>query len=168
MVAPDRLQVPEKEVDCPATTVTAGDGTVHGLPPTRMETTLTELEPLLVRVTVYEPSTAERPTELTLTRAVLVNDPNRPKTKPAIPIAAINVIAIRMTVARTGLIPFLPDEILKLLGLYPRLFAFMRFGDSIQFGQKLRPCFKFALEITKTGAKVPLQAVSEFWIRQLA
>jgi len=45
-------------------------------------------------------------TETTLTCAELVNDPNRPKTKPAMAIAAIKVIAIRMTVASTGLIAF--------------------------------------------------------------
>jgi len=37
------------------------------------------------------------------TLAVLVNDPKRPKTNPATAMAAINVIAISMTVARTGL-----------------------------------------------------------------
>ena len=36
-----------------------------------------------------------------------MNDPNRPNTNPAIAIAAINVIAIKITVARTGLIAFL-------------------------------------------------------------
>ena len=33
--------------------------------------------------------------------------PNRPKTKPAMAIAAMRVIAMRMTVARTGEIAFL-------------------------------------------------------------
>lgn len=41
------------------------------------------------------------------TCAELVNDPNRPNTNPAMAIAAINVIAIRITVAKTGLIAFL-------------------------------------------------------------
>jgi len=41
------------------------------------------------------------------TFAVFVNDPKRPKTNPAIAIAAIRVIAMRMTVARTGEIAFL-------------------------------------------------------------
>ena len=36
--------------------------------------------------------------------AELVNVPKRPNTKPATAMAAINVIAMRMTVARTGLI----------------------------------------------------------------
>jgi len=36
-----------------------------------------------------------------------VNDPNSPKTKPAMAIAAIRVIAMSMTVARTGEIAFL-------------------------------------------------------------
>ena len=42
-----------------------------------------------------------------LTCAELVNDPNRPKTNPAMAMAAISVIAIRITVARTGEIAFL-------------------------------------------------------------
>jgi len=42
-----------------------------------------------------------------VTRAVLVNDPKRPKTKPATAMAAMSVIAMRMTVARTGEIAFL-------------------------------------------------------------
>ena len=40
-------------------------------------------------------------------RAVLVNDPKRPKTKPATAMAAMRVIAMRMTVARTGEMAFL-------------------------------------------------------------
>jgi len=38
------------------------------------------------------------------TVAELVNDPNRPNTKPATAMAAMSVIAMRMTVANTGLI----------------------------------------------------------------
>jgi len=41
------------------------------------------------------------------TCAELVNDPNRPNTKPATAIAAMSVMAMRMTVARTGEIAFL-------------------------------------------------------------
>src|SRR5437870_4250866 len=37
-----------------------------------------------------------------LTCAELVKDPNRPKTKPAMAMAAMSVIAMRITVARTG------------------------------------------------------------------
>jgi hypothetical protein len=36
-----------------------------------------------------------------------VNDPNRPKTNPAMAMAAMRVMAMRMTVARTGEIAFL-------------------------------------------------------------
>jgi hypothetical protein len=39
--------------------------------------------------------------------AELVNDPNRPNTNPAIAMAAMRVIAIRMTVASTGEMAFL-------------------------------------------------------------
>jgi hypothetical protein len=41
------------------------------------------------------------------TCAVLVNDPKRPNTKPATAMAAMSVIAMRMTVARTGEMAFL-------------------------------------------------------------
>jgi len=41
------------------------------------------------------------------TCAELVNDPNRPKTNPAMAIAAMRVIAMRMTVASTGDMAFL-------------------------------------------------------------
>jgi len=40
-------------------------------------------------------------------RGVDVNEPKRPNTKPAMAMAAMRVIAIRMTVARTGEIAFL-------------------------------------------------------------
>ncbi len=46
-------------------------------------------------------------TTLALMRAELVNDPKRPNTNPAMAIAAMSVIAIRITVARTGEIAFL-------------------------------------------------------------
>jgi hypothetical protein len=42
-----------------------------------------------------------------LTCAELVNVPKRPKTKPATAMAAMSVIAMRMTVARTGEMAFL-------------------------------------------------------------
>ena len=42
------------------------------------------------------------------TLAVDVNDPNRPNTNPAIAMAAMSVIAMRMTVAMTGEMAFLP------------------------------------------------------------
>jgi len=42
-----------------------------------------------------------------LTCAELVNDPNRPKTNPAMAMAAMRVMAISITVAKTGLIAFL-------------------------------------------------------------
>ena len=37
-----------------------------------------------------------------------VNDPNRPNTNPAMAMAAMSVMAMRMTVAMTGEIAFLP------------------------------------------------------------
>jgi len=41
------------------------------------------------------------------TCAELVNDPNRPKTNPAMAMAAMRVMAMRMTVASTGEMAFL-------------------------------------------------------------
>jgi len=41
------------------------------------------------------------------TCAVLVNDPNRPNTNPAMAMAAMRVMAMRMTVASTGEMAFL-------------------------------------------------------------
>jgi len=55
----------------------------------------------------------------TSTRAELVNDPNRPKTNPAMAMAAMRVMAMRMTVARTGLIPFLRLALLMFNLLLP-------------------------------------------------
>jgi hypothetical protein len=55
--------------------------------------------------------------------AELVNDPKRPKTKPAIAIAAMSVIAIRITVARTGEIAFLLFLWLVILNVYLTLLA---------------------------------------------
>src|SRR2546426_4115580 len=46
-------------------------------------------------------------TVLALTLAELVNDPKRPNTKPAMAMAAMSVIAIRITVASTGEMAFL-------------------------------------------------------------
>ena len=46
-------------------------------------------------------------TTTALTCAELVNDPKRPNTNPAMAMAAMSVIAISITVARTGEIAFL-------------------------------------------------------------
>ena len=53
------------------------------------------------------------------TCAELVNDPNRPNTNPAIAMAAMRVIAISITVARTGEIAFLFFLELVILMLVP-------------------------------------------------
>jgi len=66
--------------------------------------------PLLIMLSVHTspvPAVQTQLVTLADTWAVFVNDPKRPKTKPAMAIAAIKVIAIRMTVARTGEIAFL-------------------------------------------------------------
>jgi len=63
--------------------------------------------PVLVRVTMQSsPPTLQLVTEA-LTCAELVNDPNRPKTNPAMAMAAMRVMAMRMTVASTGEMAFL-------------------------------------------------------------
>jgi hypothetical protein len=64
--------------------------------------------PLLMSENVHTVGAAVvQATTAALTRAVLVNVPKRPNTKPATAIAAISVIAMRITVARTGEIAFL-------------------------------------------------------------
>jgi len=64
--------------------------------------------PLLMSEIVHtESATVVQVTTAALTLAVLVNEPKRPKTKPATAMAAISVIAMRITVARTGEIAFL-------------------------------------------------------------
>jgi len=65
--------------------------------------------PLLVRVRVQTSFVPLAWQEVTLadTWAELVNDPNRPNTNPAMAMAAMRVMAMRMTVAKTGLIAFL-------------------------------------------------------------
>jgi len=51
--------------------------------------------------------------------AELVNDPKRPNTNPAMAMAAMSVIAIRITVARTGEIAFLFFEVGILMLVLP-------------------------------------------------
>jgi len=53
------------------------------------------------------------------TCAELVNDPNRPNTNPAMAMAAMRVMAIRITVARTGEIAFLRLGLFILKWLLP-------------------------------------------------
>jgi len=84
------------------------------VPPTLMpQAVITALEvPVLVSDRVHTSLLGTAPArvhDITLAEicAELVNDPKRPNTNPAIAIAAIKVIAIRITVARTGLIAFL-------------------------------------------------------------
>ncbi len=65
--------------------------------------------PVFWMVIVPVPGDAEVITvAATARRAVLVNDPNSPNTNPAIAMAAMSVIAMRMTVAMTGEMAFLP------------------------------------------------------------
>jgi len=70
--------------------------------------TVADAVPLLFRVRVQTglatSGVAPQDTTDAVTVAVFVNDPKRPKTKPAMAMAAIKVIAISMTVAKTGLI----------------------------------------------------------------
>lgn len=70
--------------------------------------------PVFVTETLHPPAGGDAPvqaaktwTEDAETCAEDVNDPKRPKTNPAMAIAAMSVIAMRMTVAMTGDIAFL-------------------------------------------------------------
>jgi len=68
--------------------------------------------PLFVKVSVHiacplVPAAEPHAVTAALTFAELVNDPNRPNTNPAIAMAAMSVMAMRMTVASTGEMAFL-------------------------------------------------------------
>ena len=63
--------------------------------------------PVFVSLTTHTSVAAVHDVTCALTWAELVNDPNRPNTNPAMAMAAMSVIAMRMTVARTGLTAFL-------------------------------------------------------------
>ena len=92
----------------PATTVPRAAVPVAAAPPCWMEQpAIAVLDvPVLVSVTTHSASVAsaalEHSVTVALTAAELVNDPNRPNTNPAMAIAAMRVMAIRMTVASTG------------------------------------------------------------------
>jgi len=65
-------------------------------------------EPVFWRLTVQTAGAAlVQVTATAETCAELVNDPKRPKTNPATAMAAMSVIAMRITVASTGEIAFL-------------------------------------------------------------
>ena len=62
--------------------------------------------PVFVRMIVHTSGVPLQFVTLAETLAVEVKVPNRPNTKPATAIAAMSVMAIRITVANTGLIAF--------------------------------------------------------------
>jgi hypothetical protein len=64
-------------------------------------------DPPFCRVTTQLWVVIEQATAVAVTCGVAENVPKRPNTKPAMATAAINVIAMRMTVARTGEMAFL-------------------------------------------------------------
>ena len=80
------------------------------LPPNVIEAlrTFVFAVPVLLRVTVHGWAVPAKHVAVAVTCALDVNDPNRPNTNPAIAIAAMSVIAMRMTVAMTGEMAFLP------------------------------------------------------------
>ncbi len=82
------------------------------------ETACTLAVPVLIMLTAQCAGLAVvQDTTLPVTRALLVNDPKRPKTNPAIAMAAMSVIAIKITVAKTGEIAFLALRGLVILKL---------------------------------------------------
>ena len=64
--------------------------------------------PVLLRFTVQVPVAPAVHEAVAVTCALDVNDPNRPNTNPAMAMAAMRVMAMRMTVAMTGEMAFLP------------------------------------------------------------
>jgi len=75
--------------------------------------------PELVRMRVQVPLVLLQSVTWAATCAELVNDPNRPKTNPAMAMAAMRVMAIRITVAKTGEIAFLLLGLLSFILGYP-------------------------------------------------
>jgi len=63
--------------------------------------------PELVRTSVHTLVAPTHEVTCALTCAELVNEPNRPNTNPAMAMAAMRVMAMRMTVASTGEMAFL-------------------------------------------------------------
>jgi hypothetical protein len=82
--------------------------------------------PVLVSTTVQTPVAASQDVTCAVTVAELVNDPKRPNTNPATAMAAMSVIAMRMTVARTGEMAFLflPCCTIFIVGLAKPQFAY--------------------------------------------
>jgi len=105
-------------------------------PPTWMEQPVitTFAVPELVRLNVQikglGAGSAESVHEVILadTCAELVNDPNRPNTNPAMAMAAMRVMAIRITVASTGEIAFLFRFVVILKLTYPPTTRRLRTG----------------------------------------
>ena len=69
-------------------------------------------DPVLSTVIVHVPTPASGTVHTTVDELIesvaeLVNVPNRPKTNPATAMAAMSVMAMRMTVAKTGEMAFL-------------------------------------------------------------
>ena len=63
--------------------------------------------PVLVKVTMQVSDVPVQDVTCALTCAELVNEPKRPNTNPAMAMAAMRVMAMRMTVASTGEMAFL-------------------------------------------------------------
>jgi len=89
--------------------------------------------------------------------AVLVNDPNRPKTNPAIAMAAMRVMAISITVARTGLIPFL-----RLACMFMLLFAYEKVPDMAAC-----PLLKTTLPVQASPANVASECPAKAIVSEL-
>jgi hypothetical protein len=81
--------------------------------------------PVLVRRTIQTSVADVHDVTCAVTVAELVNDPKRPNTNPATAMAAMSVIAMRMTVARTGEMAFLffPCCTIFIVGLLSSTFS---------------------------------------------
>jgi len=118
----------------PAVTAVIAIPGEHVLPPHVRVILLALVFEVPVFITVIEPvgPAASAPcTSAVLiveTLAVLVNDPKRPKTNPAIAMAAMRVIAMRITVAKTGLIAFLRLALLICIVCYLSTRMSLRMG----------------------------------------
>jgi len=91
----------------------------------------------------------------TCTLAELVNEPNRPNTKPATAMAAMSVMAIRITVAKTGEMAFLRLALLMFNGLLTAYEKVPENGTCPPFDRKSIP----VKASPATGVEAVVQAV---------
>jgi len=140
--------VQEMNVVVPAVRVVEVDGATKVVVPTYVMppkviwqdcATVFEVPVLIMERSQISWTANEQLVTLAVTVAVFVNVPNRPKTKPAIAIAAMRVMAIRITVANTGEIAFLLQVRVEIFMICRSLWEGSAEGDTAAVGGSYRP-----------------------------